>query len=654
MALDLESPDGQRLDLAKAPDFDLGAAHVSPSHRRVTIDGRSCKLEPRVMRVLVVLAAARPKVVSRDQLIETCWDGRIVSEDAITRCILSLRNLARSHTPELFHIETVRGVGYSLVVPPSAERLSEDGAGVERPSGGSRPDTTRPKPRLAPVVLALLVIVAAGLAFAGWRTLHAGTGAPPIARVEVAPFRALRAGDPDVTRVSQATRDAVIRVLRGTDIPVVEARTTGADATSDADFHLRGAVDRDGDAMVINAQLLDRDRRNVLWSGRFERSLSTPARFPDQAANRIGDMLHCALRSRAASNRPMTDAVLSLMLQACELRRPEPQDAPQFLAAAERLRDAAPQLSVAQSMYATAAAAKSALSPDTPDAAALATAARAAAGRALQLDSTNGEAYFAIGISYGFDRAWAAREANFLRAEALSQGFNIMGDIHVRLLREVGRLRDARELNLRTAADDPFGSDQVSTLILLTALTDGREAAEPLLQRFRLVASPEDTDGLRFNLTFWWDSPEAARALLATTDNGSVGLKSCFEDYLVEVERPSPHRGLPDSCRMLQLDWRIRMLAREGDIDGAYREIAQAPRGSSLLLALYYPEMRAFRADPRFMPLAARYGLVDYWARSGRWPDFCTESDRPYDCAAVARGLVDPSRPTPDLKPVPR
>jgi len=54
-------------------------------------------------------------------------------------------------------------------------------------------------------------------------------------------------------------------------------------------------------------------------------------------------------------------------------------------------------------MYPTAAAAKSALSPDSPEAPALAIAARAAAARALQLDRANGEAYFAIGISYGLN-----------------------------------------------------------------------------------------------------------------------------------------------------------------------------------------------------------------------------------------------------------
>jgi hypothetical protein len=161
-------------------------------------------------------------------------------------------------------------------------------------------------------------------------------------------------------------------------------------------------------------------------------------------------------------------------------------------------RVAAPQLSAAQSMYPTAAAAKSALSPDSPEAPALAIAARAAAARALQLDRANGEAYFAIGISYGFERAWAVREANFLRAEAMSPGFGVMspgfgvmGDVHVGLLREVGRLRDARELNRRTVADDPFGPEQLSTLIILTTERDGREAAERLLQRARLAGDHE-------------------------------------------------------------------------------------------------------------------------------------------------------------------
>jgi hypothetical protein len=43
------------------------------------------------------------------------------------------------------------------------------------------------------------------------------------------------------------------------------------------------------------------------------------------------------------------------------------------------------------------------------------------------------------------------------------------------------------------------------------------------------------------------------------------------------------------------------------------------------------------RRDPRFMALAARIGLVQYWRSTGRWPDFCsTQQGLPYDCRTEA------------------
>jgi hypothetical protein len=51
---------------------------------------------------------------------------------------------------------------------------------------------------------------------------------------------------------------------------------------------------------------------------------------------------------------------------------------------------------------------------------------------------------------------------------------------------------------------------------------------------------------------------------------------------------------------------------------------------------LFIPHMRAVRTDSRFMPLAARLGLVDYWLESGQWPDFCHDEKLPYDCKEAA------------------
>ena len=51
---------------------------------------------------------------------------------------------------------------------------------------------------------------------------------------------------------------------------------------------------------------------------------------------------------------------------------------------------------------------------------------------------------------------------------------------------------------------------------------------------------------------------------------------------------------------------------------------------------LFFPTAAPLRKDARFIGLTARIGLVDYWTKSGHWPDFCNEPDLPYDCRAEA------------------
>src|SRR5690606_1961406 len=108
-----------RVDLAREADFSLGPMHVRPASREVVIRGQVQVLQPRVMQVLVTLARRPGMVVSRDDLVESCWGGLSVSEDAITRCIAALRRLSGQDDPA-FSIETVARVGYRLRPPPTA------------------------------------------------------------------------------------------------------------------------------------------------------------------------------------------------------------------------------------------------------------------------------------------------------------------------------------------------------------------------------------------------------------------------------------------------------------------------------------------------------------------------------------------------------
>ena len=78
------------IDLLHETDFRLGDLQVRPAVRGLAGPGGTETLEPRVMQVLVALARAGGEVVSRDGLIASCWEGRIVGEDAIQRCIARL------------------------------------------------------------------------------------------------------------------------------------------------------------------------------------------------------------------------------------------------------------------------------------------------------------------------------------------------------------------------------------------------------------------------------------------------------------------------------------------------------------------------------------------------------------------------------------
>lgn len=99
--------------LAKRQDFTLGSVRVRPSLRTVEGPSGTARGEPRVIQVLVALADARGGVLSRDDLLRLCWDGRIVGDDAINRAVAEVRRIAAAVGAE-FEVETVARVGYRL------------------------------------------------------------------------------------------------------------------------------------------------------------------------------------------------------------------------------------------------------------------------------------------------------------------------------------------------------------------------------------------------------------------------------------------------------------------------------------------------------------------------------------------------------------
>src|SRR5581483_2813089 len=170
----------------------VGPLRVRPATREVEWPGGREVLQPRVMQVLVALARAGGAVVSRDDLIATCWDNRIVSEDAINFVVAQVRKLGQR--TDAFRLETIPRVGYRLV----AEGLEEPAL----PSAGAAPSAEAPAPVAARTnrrrVLQLSaaaagVVVAGGGGYAAWRALRPAPPRP--VTVAVLPFEDLTPGE---------------------------------------------------------------------------------------------------------------------------------------------------------------------------------------------------------------------------------------------------------------------------------------------------------------------------------------------------------------------------------------------------------------------------------------------------------------------------
>lgn len=100
------------IELVSEPPFPLGAAMVYPASLEVVWPDGGCKLEPRVMQVLVALNRRLGDPISREDLSRLCWNGRVVGDDALVRCIVKLRKVFQ-RDPGL-EIASIPRVGYRL------------------------------------------------------------------------------------------------------------------------------------------------------------------------------------------------------------------------------------------------------------------------------------------------------------------------------------------------------------------------------------------------------------------------------------------------------------------------------------------------------------------------------------------------------------
>jgi DNA-binding winged helix-turn-helix (wHTH) protein/TolB-like protein/Tfp pilus assembly protein PilF len=265
--------------------FQVAEFVVDTDRYRISAGDTAVPVEPKVFDLLIALIRHRDRVVSREELFQTVWEGREVSDATLGNHVMSARRILGDNGELQRTILTVRSRGYQFIAPVT--EIPED---AQRPAPAAAPAAAEPPPtsparrswRLPLLLAGVLLLV--GLAVI-WRSL-APPGAAPgsdLPYVLVVPFDV---SGPAPERwapfADQVTREVIgnLRKISGLRVvPTPSAFTFKANKTRervrdqlpDVRYVLDGAVSISGDNQLrITAELEDLVKGRVIWSHAYE------------------------------------------------------------------------------------------------------------------------------------------------------------------------------------------------------------------------------------------------------------------------------------------------------------------------------------------------------------------------------------------------
>ena len=629
MRADVPPSTGSRVRLGQATDFNLSGLRVSPARREVAFGGETRILEPRVMQVLVALAENRQSVVPRDQLALTCWGGLNVGDDAMNRCIVALRRLARDFHPQPFTIETVPRVGYSLIEAGTA-------GGARAPAAGATDGPLRKALPLAAIALAIAAILAT--TYYLWRANEQQNRLHSLAVIAAS-------SDP----VSQSlARDLTAKL--GMLDSVNEGAVRLLDRSSPGDTDLLFQVDAAMQGREVETDLvLLNDKREVLWSKDFQQTRTNLPDLKQQLAFAAGKVLQCALETASREGGQLDRQTIQLYLNGCAAFADMNEGSLDELHAIfSRVTRQAPAFEPGWAKLLTTDTEN--VNNAKPDAAQM-TSERSflqqTIAAAWKHNAEMPEIYLA---QAALTPRNAIAERGRLVEEALDKGPDNVAAIRFNagFLEQVGRTSEAVRLARQAVRLDPL-SPTVRGLLVSALATAGSvtEAEEELKRAEQLWPGASSLRNVSYLLHLRFADPKEAIRLRnsGTITAGAAHLHGSFLEARANPTPANVEKALKEArayysynpATIFNLAQTLGTFGREDEL---FPILLNWNRPDDVLGVLFRPSLHNFRRDPRMMRVAARLGLLQYWRTSGHWPDFCFEPDLPYDCKREASTIA--------------
>jgi tetratricopeptide (TPR) repeat protein len=221
------------------------------------------------------------------------------------------------------------------------------------------------------------------------------------------------------------------------------------------------------------------------------------------------------------------------------------------------------------------------------------------------------------------------------------------------LLMRMGSIDDSVRMCRRGVSLEPLSPVQVSDLVAaLIADSRNGEAQATLDRALRIWPDDASLKLTKLDYEAHLGDPAVALSILRNPDARPQNVRDITLEAYRRLAEARLSRNEMQTRAFLEwlkrevaagqfdVDFAAPLLAGFGDVDGAFK-MAFAYRGDVIKIDpafLWQPESLPLRRDPRFIALAAKFHVTEFWGTTGLWPDFCSTPNWPYDCRTeVAR-----------------
>jgi len=455
------------------PSKRFGPFEFDLQTRMLRKEGQLINLRGQPVEILAVLLERPGQLVSRDELRAMLWpsDTFVDFDHSLNAAVNKLREALGDSAENRRFIETIprRGYRFAAVVESADSTLSAN----------PQPLAPRAWPELREVLLRSRSRVVTALGTILLTTsVVVGTlvllrpAVPPIRSIAVLPFKNL-SGDPNQEYFADGMTDTLITELAQVGVLRIISRTTAMQYKTtnktlpeiarqlQVDAVVEGSVQRSGNRVRIDAQLVHAPTDRQLWAQSYERDLSDILALENQVARAIVKEIHGKIRPeelahgrniRSVDPEAQEDYLKGLYYWG---RRPMglQKGIGFFQQALERQPTYAPAYAGLALSYATMGSWENgALSPreTMPKA-------KAAALKALELDDTLSQAHAALAyVQFHYDWNWVAAEKEFQRSLQLNENDPTAHHWYSHLLTAAGRNTESLAESKRAQELDPL------------------------------------------------------------------------------------------------------------------------------------------------------------------------------------------------------